>query len=36
MPKLARLAMLDMQNYLDISDKRQKEAEKIIQSKIYY
>ena len=36
MPKLARLAMLDIQSHLDESNKRQKNAKKIIQSKIYY
>jgi predicted lipid carrier protein YhbT len=34
MPKLARLAMLDIQSHLEESKKRQKSAKKIIQSKI--
>lgn len=36
MPKLAKLAMLDIQGHLDESNERQKNAKKIIQSKIYY
>jgi hypothetical protein len=36
MPKLARLAMLDIQSHLEESNRRQENAKKIIQSKIYY
>lgn len=36
MPKLARLAVLDVQKNLIINNERQEEAKKIIQSKIYY
>jgi hypothetical protein len=36
MPELSKLAMLDIQNHLEISNNRQKEADRIIQSKIYY
>jgi len=36
MPKLAKLAMLDIQEHLEESNRRQEEAKRIIQSKMYY